>query len=75
MIAIEGLETAVIGTALRDGQQVLAYDGYVAFGLAVAEGLPVETIDDFLEVIGVASLGALAPVFVFLDAEVAEEVE
>ena len=75
MIAIDGLDSAVIGTGYRDGNEVLAYNGDLALALAHQMGFEVEYLEEFLEIIGAHELGEYAPVFVFLDAEVAEEVE
>jgi len=74
MIAVEGLDEAVIGTGLRTtGKEVLVYDankaqeiidGYIGEGMDVTE---------YLFEIGIDALGDQAPIFVYLDENAEDE--
>jgi len=67
VFAIEGFEAAVIGTAIRGGNEVLVYDGYLAEAIALGLEPKAASLKEYLMKIELGKLGDKAPVFVFLD--------
>lgn len=65
VFALAGFDDAIIGTAYRGGNEVLAYDGY-----KVAELLAPKTLVEYLTELAVNELGDKAPVFLYLDEDV-----
>jgi hypothetical protein len=63
--AVEGLEQAVIGTAIRGAREVLTYDYDKALALLVADGRTSEEARKHLEGFVAADFYG-APIFVFL---------
>lgn len=75
MVVIDGLDSAIVGTALHaNGLEVIAYDGYAVEELLAAGPYAGMSINDFLDEIGITPLGVMAPMFVFLDRTVREEI-
>lgn len=75
MFAIEGLNDAIIGTGRRgDGLEVLVYDAYKAERILSDSGLGNEVLDYFLEYINLENLEDQAPIFVYLDEELANDI-
>jgi hypothetical protein len=68
--AIDGFDTAIIGTAYRGGQEVLVYDGYAAEAIIARVAPKAQSLHDYLTSISLQKLGDRAPVFVFLDDDV-----
>jgi hypothetical protein len=73
VFAIVGFDEAVIGTALRNGHEVLVYDGYIAEAIAAAIEPKMKSLSEYLESISLNKLGDKAPVFVYLDEDVVGE--
>ena len=48
VIAIEGLDDAIIGSTVRNGREVLAYDIDKAVGILVSAGYPAERAEDWI---------------------------
>jgi hypothetical protein len=67
VIALEGFDQAVIGTAYRGGNEVLVYDGHLAEAIVRSLEGEAATLEDFLTKISLSKLGDRAPVFVYLD--------
>jgi hypothetical protein len=67
VFALAGFDSAIIGTAYRGGNEVLAYDGHM-----VAAILAPKTLDEYLAELAVQELGDKAPVFLYLDEEVVD---
>ena len=67
MIAIEGLEQALLGTAYVAGEEVLAYDASVAEELVMFMDPPHPSLVEFVEKIGLDDFGNRAPVFIYQD--------
>ena len=67
MIAIEGLEDALLGTAYVAGKEVLAYDASVAETLVMFMDPPPPSRHEFMTNIGLVALGMRAPVFIYQD--------
>jgi len=66
VVAIQGLDAAIIGTAERDGIEVLAYDYDKAFLLVVQEGYSEESAEKYLAKM-MATVFEGSPVFIYLD--------
>jgi hypothetical protein len=73
MIAIEGLDSALIGTGLRGTSEVLVYDATKAEVLLQNNGFGTDSLHDFLYSVGIDSLGENAPLFVYLDEDISDE--
>ena len=74
MVAIEGLDKAVIGTALCIGaKEVLVYDANKAEQILFDAGYGDDALYTFLVSCGFDELGEDAPIFVFLDDELGSE--
>ena len=72
MLAIDGLDSALIGTAVRDGQEVLAYDASIVSDLLEDMGYDDFEVEDFVEAVG--KMGRDSPVFIYLDREIRDEI-
>ena len=73
MLAVEGLNDAAVGTAVRDGRELLVYDAYKAMEIA---GIPPDQESGlllYLDELGLEELGADAPIFIFLDDGISKE--
>jgi hypothetical protein len=73
MIALDGLDVAVLGTGVKDGVEVLVYDAYLVLEMLYEAGHVDMSIEDYLEQAGVNEQGITAPLFVFLDDNVRAE--
>ena len=73
MLAIEGLEDALLGTAYVAGVEVLAYDASLAEELVMFMDPPHLSLSEFVANIGLADLGARAPVFIYQDEGMREQ--
>lgn len=73
MMAINGLDEAVIGTGVRGDTEVLVYDATHVLEILEAIGYNEPSLDEFLEYIHINELGERAPIFVFLDSDVSSE--
>ena len=74
MVASEGLDKAVLGTALlKGGKEVLVYDADKAERILFDAGYGDDALYPFLVSCGFDELGEDAPVFVFLDEELGGE--
>ena len=73
MLAIEGLEDALLGTAYVAGVEVLAYDASVAEELVMFMDPPHFSLHEFVVNIGLDGLGARAPVFIYQDGGMREQ--
>ena len=73
MIAIEGLEQALLGTAYVAGEEVLAYDASVAEEIVMFMDPPHLSLFEFVSTIGLDDLGQRAPVFIYQDKTMREE--
>jgi len=70
MIAIEGLDDAILGTGIRTSKnEVLVYDGDVAEEILLYMGYGEHSLPHFLESIDLDSLGDKAPMFIYLDSD------
>lgn len=67
MLAIEGLEEALLGTAYVGGEEVLAYDASIAEHLVMFMDPPHPSLFEFVANIGLDELGSRAPVFIYQD--------
>jgi len=70
VFALAGFDAAIIGTAYRGGNEVLAYDGHLVNAI-----LAPKTLDAYLAELAVQELGDKAPVFLYLDEEIVEPYE
>lgn len=68
VIAINGLDSAIIGTTVRNGREVLAYDYDKALKIIVQSGRDVEYAEKFLEE-AAAYHREGGPAFVYLDVQ------
>ena len=68
MIAITGLDSAIIGTTVRNGREVLAYDYDKAVQIIVASGRDIEYAEKFIEE-AARFHEEDGPAFVYLDVE------
>lgn len=73
MIAIEGLEDALMGTAYNGGEEVLAYDADLAEKIVMFMNPPHPSLYEFVINIGLEDLGNRAPVFIYRDADMRKE--
>ena len=73
MIAIEGLEDALLGTAYVAGEEVLAYDASVAETLVMFMDPPHPSLHEFITNVGLVDLGIRAPVFIYQDEGMRED--
>lgn len=69
VIAITGLDGAIIGTTVRNGREVLAYDYDKAVAIIVGNGHDVEYAEKFIEEAARFHEGEGGPAFVYLDVE------
>lgn len=68
VIAINGLDSAIIGTTVRNGREVLAYDYDKAVQIIVANGHDIEYAEKFIEE-AARFHEEHGPAFVYLDVE------
>ena len=73
MIALDGLDSAVLGTGVKDGNEVLVYDAYKVLEMLYEAGYEDMSLEDYLEQTGLHEMGEVAPLFVFLDDNVRAE--
>lgn len=76
MVVIEGLDAALIGTGLRTtGREALVYDADIAQEI-LDEWFPNEKVSlvEFLRSIEIDALGDNAPLFIFRDDDIIEQV-
>lgn len=74
MIAIEGLNEAAIGTGIRgEGKEVLVYDAYKVLEIVSDGAMDAQDLADYLFSLGLHELGDNAPIFVFLDDEIGDD--
>ena len=73
MIAIEGLSSALIGTGVRGNSEVLVYDALKAEILLQDNGFGEDSLFDYLYSMGINDLGDKAPLFVYLDDNITNE--
>ncbi len=73
MIAIEGLDEAIIGTGIRSSDsEVLVYDADAAQEVLLYLGYGENALPYFLESLNVDGLGDKAPIFIYLDNNLAK---
>ena len=66
VVAINGLDSAIIGTTVRDGREVLAYDYDKAIAILMSHGFDMEHAEKFIaEAEAFHDEGG--PTFVYLD--------
>lgn len=68
VIAINGLDSAIIGTTVRNGREVLAYDYDKAVAIIVSNGHDIEYAEKFIEEAARFHEEG-GPAFVYLDVE------
>lgn len=73
MLAIEGLEEALLGTAYVGGEEVLAYDASIAEQIVMFMDPPHPSLYAFVSDIGLEELGTRAPVFIYQDETMRQE--
>lgn len=74
MVTVEGFDSAIIGTGLRaTGREVLVYDANKAQMILNSGMYAGVDIVEYLYGLGIDSLGDNAPIFVFLDDEIVDE--
>ena len=66
VVAVEGLEDAVLGTAVRGSCEVLAYDYHKAVTIFLSYGKTIEDIEEYIASIASEEFEG-APIFVYLD--------
>lgn len=66
VLAITGLDDAILGSAVVNGQEVLAYDFDKAIGIILAVGHTEEYAHDYLSELAEQKAEG-APVFVYID--------
>ena len=76
MVVLEGLDDAIIGTGAQyPGLEVLVYDGYKVFSILRKAGYNEEQAEEYLSSLQIETLGDLAPIFVFMDNEVVDDIK
>tara|TARA_B110000858_G_C17667289_1_gene410189 strand:+ start:49 stop:315 length:267 start_codon:yes stop_codon:yes gene_type:complete len=68
VLAIEGLNAAIIGSTLKGGREVLAYDYDKAVAIIMASGHDEEYAENFIAEMSSDDIDG-APAFVYLDYE------
>ena len=66
VVAIQGLDAAIIGSTLRNGVEVLAYDYDKAVDLLMSSGYSEKNAEDFIAEVSETEFQG-APAFVYLD--------
>ena len=66
VVAVEGLESAVLGTAIRGSREVLAYDYHKAVTIFLSYGKTIEDIEEYIASVAAQEFEG-APIFVYLD--------
>ena len=66
VVAIEGLDDAIIGTTVRNDREVLAYDYDKAIAIIMAKGHTEQYAEEFLVEVASTEFDG-APIFVYLD--------
>ena len=74
MYAIEGWDSAIIGTCFRGGREVLVYDAYKIEELLMAHEGSDEEYEEFIELLERDDLGEETPVFIYADSSLRDEV-
>ena len=75
MVGLIGFEEAIIGTALRGSHQVLAYDAELVVSMLDEFDTSVKDLSGIGELFDLSSLGEQAPIFIYLDKTVIDEVQ
>jgi hypothetical protein len=75
VVALEGFDQAIIGTAYRGGNEVLVYDGYIAQAIVSELAGEQQSLHEFLTSIALHKLGDKAPVFVYLDEDIFGDID
>jgi len=76
MIAISGFETALIGTGMRaTDKEVLVYDGDIAQAILDRRLGTYKDIMDYLQELGIDELGDEAPIFIFTDKGLRDDID
>lgn len=66
VVAIEGLDAAIIGTTIRDRQEVLCYDYDKCVAIIMAKGHSEEFAEEYIEGLSSQDFEG-APAFVYFD--------
>jgi dihydroxyacetone kinase DhaKLM complex PTS-EIIA-like component DhaM len=66
VVAIQGLDSAIIGTAIRDGQEVLAYDFEKTVEILLDRGSSMEEAEEYVTDLAQRQFVG-APVFIYVD--------
>ncbi len=66
VVAIQGLDAAIIGSTVRNGVEVLAYDYDKAIDVLVSSGYSEKNAEDFIVEVSEKDFEG-APAFVYLD--------
>lgn len=76
MVVIEGLDGAIIGVGTTaNGGEAIVYDARKAQRIVEDSDFFTGDLYDYLSYIGVDGLGAYAPIFVYLDDDLRDEVQ
>tara|TARA_B110000858_G_scaffold176937_1_gene211469 strand:+ start:192 stop:461 length:270 start_codon:yes stop_codon:yes gene_type:complete len=73
-IAIQGLHEALIGIGVKGRTEVLVYDANKAQQILVDNGFGHDTLEPYLDSVGIDTLGDDTPIFVYLDDELADDI-
>lgn len=74
MFAIDGWDTAIVGTAFRNGHEVLVYDANKIEALLAEQDGRQEEYDDVIDLLERDDLGDNTPVFIYADSKLRDEV-
>ena len=66
VLSVEGLDEAVLGTAIRGSREVLAYDYHKAVAIFLSHGRTAEDIEEYIASVASQEFEG-APIFVYLD--------
>ncbi len=73
-IAVRGLQGALIGIGVKGQSEVLVYDANIAQQILVDNGFGPDTLEPYLDSVGIDTLGDETPIFVYLDDELADDI-
>lgn len=66
VVAIDGLDAAIIGSTVRNGREVLAYDYDKAIAIIIAQGYSEEYAEQWIAEVSTREFDG-APAFVYFD--------
>lgn len=71
VFVLDGLDDAILGTAVCNGVEVLVYNGFVVEKILEVNDFDVQTVPELFDYYEMHELGEYAPIFMYVDEDIA----